>query len=174
MNALQTLPSCRTDESPPDHAAPVALAALAETPPTVRLVTYRTLAGLRGGWEALDRAEGAFGLTVILVLGDDFGGYLPDVIRRRHRAGRLAITAPSGHLPGFVTAGDLAMTAGALGWLQIVFLREMREDLAEAVQSLSPGERCVIFWPDHLDRPDWRQIIPADWPTNDTEHEPAR
>ena len=91
--------------------------------------------------------------TVMLALDPHFSGYLPTLLKRRNRGGRLMLVMTSGRLPGLLTAGDLAAIEAALGWDQIVVEREIAPAIQGSLDSLESGEPLLMFWPAWHDRP---------------------
>lgn len=141
-------PLCRWTCAQPRQASEQA-PGLAETVRCDRGVgfrTYGTWIELRRFLEQLDRPD-IGDLTVVLVLGEHFRGYLPTLIQRTQRARRLILGACSGRLPGFVTIGDLDAASGALGWQLIVFEKSAQAAIRGALQSLAADELCIVFQP---------------------------
>lgn len=120
-------------------------------PARVEFVRYSSAVELRQRWAQHDTPCGALQLSILLVLSAEFDSYVPDVVRRRHRASRLLIASTTARLPGSTSRGDLAMSAGGLGWLAIGFEPDLARACSDTVDWLQHGERCVIFWPSSLD-----------------------
>lgn len=110
-------------------------------------IPYESLARLRASLDCLDEPHAASFLTLFIHLPMPFEGCLPTLIRRRHRALRLILTSDGGRLPGLVTIGDRAACSGALGWRQMIFARDRREALRDALLSLANNDRLVVFVP---------------------------
>ncbi|SFJ39225.1 hypothetical protein [Planctomicrobium piriforme] len=113
-----------------------------------QIVRYASLIELRDYWKALDRIDDALRLTVILVLGDNFCGHLPGLIRRTHPALRLLISSPSGRLPGLTSIGDLALHSSRYGWHLISVHRPLEDAVSAGMSPLAWHERCVMFVPE--------------------------
>lgn len=109
---------------------------------------YRSESELHDQWHRLDDTPcQTANLTVILVLGDFLRGNLREVIRRRRLAHRLVIIPHAGHWPGVDSFGDLALSAGSLGWNSIELCRDLRDVPGNSAVASCQDEQLVLVLP---------------------------
>ena len=109
---------------------------------------YHSESDLHDRWHRLDQAlRQTANLTVILVLGDFLRGNLREVIRRRRFAHRLVIVPHTGHWPGIDSFGDLALSAGSLGWNSIELCRELRDAPHTSAAASCQDEQLLLVLP---------------------------
>jgi hypothetical protein len=113
----------------------------------VRVHHYETLIELRRLWTEHDVSNENCQQTFVLVLDENFAGDLPYLVSRQEFGYRLVLAIPSGRLPGFLSAGDLAARCLSFGWRSAVTERSAQFAVQSAVQTLQPGEQLVVFWP---------------------------
>jgi hypothetical protein len=109
---------------------------------------YHSESDLHDQWHRLDHAlRQTANLTVILVLGDFLRGNLREVIRRRRLAHRLVIVPHAGHWPGIDSFGDLALSAGSLGWNSIELCRDLRDEPDTSATASCQDEQLILVLP---------------------------
>lgn len=113
----------------------------------VRVHHYETLIELRRLWTEHDVSNENCQQTFVLVLDENFAGDLPYLVSRQEFGYRLVLAIPSGRLPGFLSAGDLAARCLSFGWRSAVTERSAQFAVQSAVRTLRLGEQLVVFWP---------------------------
>jgi hypothetical protein len=114
----------------------------------ISILTYESQRDLRSKLRLFDdAADDNSCLTIILVLDGNFQPEIRSLIQRRHLAQRLVLLAPSRHLLGMSSVGDLALAAPALGWLQIEFGQDLWKELAASTNELGQRDRLIVLRP---------------------------
>ena len=67
--------------------------------------------------------------------------------RRRRLAHRLVIVPHAGHWPGIDSFGDLALSAGSLGWNSIELCRDLRDEPDTSATASCQDEQLILVLP---------------------------
>lgn len=109
---------------------------------------YQSESDLYDQWNRMGHIlRQAANLTVILVLGDFLRGNLREVVRWPQLAHRLVLVPHVGHWPGIDSFGDLALSAGSLGWNSIELCRDWHNASNTLPTASAPHERLLLLLP---------------------------